>query len=156
LFFPLQRFSVRMGKARELRVVAGMRAYSLDLRERIVRAVDSGQSQREAARRFGVGVSSVKRYLQQRQHRGSLQRRPIPGGQRRIGREQEAVLWARLEAEPEATLVEHCAWWEQAHGPRVSVATMARAIARLGWTRKKGRWVPPSATKRRGSSGGRP
>ncbi len=135
---------------------AGMRAYSLDLRERIVRAVDSGQSQREAARRFGVGVSSVKRSLQQRQHRGSLQRRPILGGQRRIGREQEVVLWARLEAEPEATLAEPCTWWEQAHGQRVSVATMARAIARLGWTRKKDRWVPPSATKRHGSSGGRP
>jgi transposase len=133
-----------------------MRAYSLDLRERIVRAVDTGQSQREAARRFGVGVSSVKRYLQQRHQRGTLQRRPIRGGVRRIGREQEAILWARLEAEPEAILVEHCAWWEQTQGQRVSVATMARAIGRLGWTRKKDRWVPPSGTKRRGSSGGRP
>jgi hypothetical protein len=57
----LQRFSVEMGKARELRIRSGMRAYSLDLRERIVRAVDSGQSQRAAARRLGVGVSSVKR-----------------------------------------------------------------------------------------------
>jgi transposase len=133
-----------------------MRVYSLCLRERIVQAVDSGQSQREAARRFGVGGSSVKRYLHQRQQRGSLQRRPIPGGQRRIGREQEAVLWARLAAEPAATLAEHCSWWEQAHGQRVSIATMARAIGRLGWTRKKDRWVPPSATRRHGSSGGRP
>jgi len=120
-----------------------MRAYSLDLRERIVRAVDTGQSQRAATRRFGVGVSSVKRYLQQRQHQGSLQRRPIPGGQRRIGREPEAALWARLVADPEATLAEHCRWWEQAQGQRVSVATMARAIARLGWTRKNlGRQSP--------------
>ena len=126
-----------MGKARELRVLAGMRAYSLDLRERIVRAVDEGQSQRAAARRFGVGGSSVKRYLQHRQRRGSLQRRPIPGGVRRIGRDQEVVLWARLEAEPEGTLAEHCAWWEQTQGQRVSIATMARAIGRIGWTRKK-------------------
>ena len=132
-----------------------MRAYSLDLRERIVRAVDEGQSQRAAARRFGVGVSSVKRYLQHRQRRGSLQRRPIPGGVRRIGRDQEVVLWARLEAEPEGTLAEHCAWWEQTQGQRVSIATMARAIGRIGWTRKKDRWVPPSATKRHGNSGGR-
>ncbi len=97
-----------MGKARELQVWAGMRAYSLDLCERIVREVNTGQSQREVARRFGVGVSSVKWYLQQRQHRGSLQCRPIPGGWRRIGREQEAVLWTRLEAEPTGTLAEHC------------------------------------------------
>src|SRR5260370_11852243 len=137
-----------MGKAREWREVVGMRAYSLDLRERIVRAVDTGQSQREAARRFRVGVSSVKRYLQQRQQRGSLQRRLIPGGQRRIGREQEAVVWARLEAAPEATLAEHCVWWEQTQSQRVSVATMARAIGPLGGTAKNARMRPPSATNR--------
>ena len=54
-----------------------MRAYSSDLRERVVRAVDQGRSQREAARLFGMGVSSVKRYLQQRAQTGTLQRRPI-------------------------------------------------------------------------------
>ena len=73
-----------------------------------------------------------------------------------MGREQEVVVWARLAAEPEATLAEHCAWWEQTQGQRVRSATMARAIGRLRWTRKKGRWVPPSGTKRHGSSGDRP
>jgi hypothetical protein len=97
----------------------------------------------------------VKRSLQHRQRRGSLQRRPIPGGVRRIGRDQETVLWARREAEPEGTLAEPCAWWEQTHGQRVSIATMARALGRIGWTRNKERWVPPSTTQRPGSSGGR-
>ena len=132
-----------------------MRAYSSDLRERIVRAVDQGRSQREAARQFGVGVSSVKRYLQQRARTGTLARRPIPGGPRRIGSEQEAVLQARVAAAPEATLAEHCAWWEAQQRQRVSGPTMWRAIRRLEWTRKKGRWVPASATRRRGSAGGR-
>lgn len=131
-----------------------MRAYSSDLRERIVRAVDQGRSQREAARQFGVGVSSVKRYLQQRARTGTLDRRPIPGGPRRIGGEQEAVLRARVAAAPEATLAEHCAWWEAQQGQRVSGPTMWRALHRLEWTRKKGRWVPASATRRRGPSGG--
>ncbi len=132
-----------------------MRAYSSDLRERVVRAVDQGRSQREAARLFGMGVSSVKRYLQQRAQTGTLQRRPIPGGPRRIGREQEPRLQAQVAAAPEATIAEHCTQWEQAHGQRVSGATMWRAIHRLGWTRKKGHWVPVSAMRRRGRGGGR-
>ena len=132
-----------------------MRAYSSDLRERIVRAVDQGRSQREAARLFGVGVSSVKRYLQQRTRTGILDRRPIPGGPRRIGPEQAAVLQARVEAAPEATLAEHCAWWEAHQGQRVSGPTMWRAIHRLEWTRKKDRWVPASGTRRRAPPGGR-
>jgi transposase len=130
-----------------------MRAYSSDLRERIVRAVDQGRSQREAARLFGVGVSSVKRYLAQRARTGSLARRQIPGGVRRIQAEQEALLRARVEAAPAATLAEQCAWWEAEQGQRVSGPTMWRAIRRLGWTRKQGRWVPVSATRSRASAG---
>jgi transposase len=130
-----------------------MDAYSLDLRERMVRAVDQGRSQREVARSFEIGVSSVKRYLQQRARTGSWERRPIPGGVRRIGAEQEGVLRTRLEAAPAGTLAEHCAWWEAEQGQRVSGPTMWRAIHRLGWTRKTGRWVPASGTRRPGRAG---
>lgn len=38
-------------------------AYSLDLRERIVRAVQQGMSQQQAAQQFTVSVASVERYL---------------------------------------------------------------------------------------------
>ena len=130
-----------------------MRAYSTDLRERIVRAVANGRPMREAARMFEVGVNTVKRYIVQQQQTGNLARRPIPGGPRRIGREQEAVLRARLEAAPDATLAEHCAWWAEQQGQVVSVATMWRALQRLGWTHKKRRWQRASGTKRRGRSG---
>src|SRR5260370_11343066 len=124
----------------------GMRAYSIDLRERIVQAVANGRPQREAARTFGVGVNTVKRSVIRQQQTGSLARRPIPGGPRRIGREQEAVLQARLDAAPDATLAEHCAWWAEQHGQSVSVATMWPARPRLGWTQKKSRWQPASGT----------
>src|SRR5258708_24077303 len=91
--------------------VRGMRAYSTDLRERIVQAVANGRPQREAARMFGVGVNTVKRYVVRQQQTGSLARHPIPGGPRRIGREQEAWLRARLEGAPDATLAAHGALW---------------------------------------------
>ena len=133
-----------------------MRAYSTDLKERLVRAVADGQPMREAARRFGVAVNTVKRAVVQERATGSLERRPIPGGPRRIGPEQEAVLRARLEAASDATVLEHCAWWAEQYGQQLSEATMWRAIRRLGWTHKKNRWQPASATSRRARLGGTP
>src|SRR5260370_1591158 len=111
----------------------GMRAYSTDLRERIVQAVANGRPQREAARMCGVGVNTVKRYVVRQQQTGSLARHPIPGGPRRIGREQEAWLRARLEVAAASTLAEHCTWWAEQHGQVVSVATMCRGPRPPPW-----------------------
>ena len=133
-----------------------MRAYSTDLKERLVRAVAEGQPMREAARRFGVAVTTVKRAVVQERETGSLQRKPIPGRPREINREQEVLLLARLEAAPDATVQEHCAWWAEQYGQQLSETTMWRTIRRLGWTHKKSRWQPASATRRRGKPGARP
>jgi transposase len=130
-----------------------MRAYSIDLKERLVRAVAEGQPMRVAARRFGVAVTTVKRAVVQQRETGSLERKPIPGCPRRIGKDQEASLRARLEAAPDATVLEHCAWWAEHHGQELSEATMWRAIRRLGWTHKKSRWQPVSATSKRARPG---
>jgi transposase len=56
-----------------------MRAYSTDLKERLVRAVAEGQPMREAARRFHVAVNTVKRAVVQQRETGSLERKPSPG-----------------------------------------------------------------------------
>ena len=133
-----------------------MRAYSIDLKERLVRAVANGQPMREAARRFNVAVNTVKRAVVQERATGSLERKPIPGYPRRIGPEREAALRARLEAAPDATVLEHCAWWAEHYGQSLSEATMWRAIRRLGWTHKKRHWQAVSATRRRAQPGGRP
>ena len=124
-----------------------MRAYSTDLRERIVRVVAEGRPMREAARRFDVSVSAVRRYVARQQETGAVARKPIPGGPRKISREQDAILLARLQAEPDATVVEHCAWWAEHQGQAVSEVTMWRALHRLGWTHKKRHWQPASATR---------
>lgn len=42
--------------------MVGMKPYSEDLRTRIVAAVEDGMAKSEAARLFGVSLSSVKRY----------------------------------------------------------------------------------------------
>jgi hypothetical protein len=63
--------------------------------------------------------------------------------------EERRALWRQLEENDEATLERHCELWEECGGARVLVATMSRAVRRLGWTFKKSRWRPPSGTNRR-------
>ncbi len=62
--------------------------------------------------------------------------------------EQCRALWKQLENNDEATLERHCELWEKSQGVKVSISTMSRAIRKLGWSRKKDRWVPPSETKK--------
>src|SRR5258708_4138413 len=86
-----------------------MRAYSTDLKERVVRAVANGLPMREAARRFGVAVTTVKRAVVHQRETGVRARTPIPGRPREITGEHEVILRTRLEAAPDATVQEHCA-----------------------------------------------
>ena len=132
-----------------------MRAYSTDLKERLVRAVADGLPMREAARRFNVAVTTVKRAVVQHRETGSLVRKPIPGRPRMLRGAQEALLRARLAAAPDATLLEHCAWWAEHTGQQVSQTTMWRALHRLGWTHKKSRWRQASATSKHVPPGGK-
>ena len=102
-----------------------MRAYSLDLRARVVRAVrERGQTPTEAARAFEVSVWTVKRYLR-RAEEGRLAPSPIPGRDRAIGPAQEAALATQWRAAADARLADHCATWAAAQGTRVNRATMS-------------------------------
>jgi transposase len=130
-----------------------MRAYSLDLRTRIVETVAAGQSKSAVAHRFGVGRATVYRYLARQQLTGSLAPGRAPGARRRLPAAAEPALRAQLATRPDATLAEHCATWAQQQGVHVSPATMRRAIRRLGWTRKKRRFTPASKTRPPGRPG---
>lgn len=130
-----------------------MRAYSPDLRTRIVDAVDTGMSKAQAARTFDVGLSTVKRYVRRRERTGSLDPGRSPGRHPTIGPQQQEVLRDQLRAHPAAFLDEHCTLWDAAQGVRVSTSTMSRAMRKIGFTRKKGRWVPVSETTPNAASG---
>jgi transposase len=124
-----------------------MKAYTQELRERIVAAVDHGVPRDEVAEVFGVGLSTIKRYLKQRRETGSVAPKPIPGRPpKKLGPLREG-LSQQLGAVPDATLGQRCQLWEQSHGERVSQASMCRTIKRLGWTRKKRLWEPPKGMK---------
>jgi len=110
-----------------------------------VRAMREGDGSPEGvAARFEVSVWTVKRYLK-RAEEGRLAASPIPGRPRAIGPEREEALRALWRAAPDAPLAERCVAWA-AQGVRLDPTTMARSLARLGWSRKKRSSTPPSET----------
>jgi len=114
-----------------------MKAYSLDMREHIVQAIDRGIPKADIVRVFGVAPSTVKRYARQRQATGKVAPKPIPGRRRQLTAAHEQALLAQLQADPDATLKRHRATLQRDQGLNVSITTISRAIKRLGWTRKK-------------------
>jgi transposase len=123
-----------------------MRAYSMDLRERVVAACDARDGTREQiAERFSVSVAWARRLLQRRRETGSLEPKPRGGGRapafddEAAGRLREAV-----GADSDATLAELA----RVAGVSCCPSAVHRALARLGITRKKSRGGRPSRTAR--------
>ena len=80
------------------------RAYSLDLRERVVAAVEGGQTCRAVAKTFVVSVASVVKWSQRYRGSGSAAARPV-GGRRGYAVAQERDwLLARIAEKPDLTL----------------------------------------------------
>ena len=116
----------------------GMKAYSKDLRIRVIDAVDRGllpgiRSPNSSWSR----LRTIKRWLYRWRETGNLAVSPRSGPPARKMGPLRTGLLPQLEAHPAATLQEHCTLWEQTTGVRVSTASMSRVITRhLGWTRK--------------------
>jgi transposase len=114
-----------------------MKAYSQDLRLRVLRAIDAGASQSQVAEQFVVSVPTIKRYLKQRRESGHVLPKAIPGRPNVKGAALQAHLRAQLQAHPDLRREEHCRLFKEAHGMQVSPASITRARQALGWTRKK-------------------
>jgi transposase len=130
-----------------------MKAYSLDLRQKILRASDQGLgSQRAIAAFFGVSLSFVEKLLRRRRTTGEIAPRPHAGG-RRPSCDEAALAQVRrlVHEQPDATLAELCKRLFAQRGLRVSVPTMGRLVLSLKLPRKKSRSTPASVTPR-GSS----
>jgi len=115
-----------------------MKAYSEDLRRKIVSAIERGMPKAQAARTFGVGISTVKRYATKPRRGESLQPGKAPGKTPKMSQPVSKLLEEDLKERPFATLRERCEYVEAVSGVSVSRSTMCRAIARIGPIRKKG------------------
>jgi transposase len=112
-----------------------MRAYSNDLRERIVAAVERGEySIRQIAHLFSVSLACIVRLLQHQRRTGSVQPKPHAGvPTRKLDAAAEARLLELVGAQPDATLAE----LRDRLGIPCCLMTIARALQRHQITRKK-------------------
>lgn len=95
-----------------------MKAYSEDLRRKIVSAIERGMPKVQAARTFGVGISTVKRYATRARRGGSLQPGKAPGKPPKMGQPASKLLEEDLKERPFATLRERCEYVEAVRGFR--------------------------------------
>jgi transposase len=123
-----------------------MNAYSLDLRKKIVEAKERGTPTAEVARTFGVGLSTVKRYAATAREGKPLAPKKRPGSKPKLDEAARKLLEADLEERPAATLPQRREFLARVSGVRVSDSTVSRMLGRMGWSRKKDRWVRQNAT----------
>jgi transposase len=131
------------------------RPYSVDLRERVVRAVEAGLSRRAAARRFEVSISFVIKLVQRWQREGTVEPKRYGGWKRPTLEGHAERVHDLLRAEPDLTLAELRRRLASA-GVRTSSAAISRFLTAQGLTRKKRRSTRPSRSGRTSPRRGRP
>src|SRR2546428_10759132 len=109
-----------------------MRAYSQNLRQQVLRAVDEGKSQAQISERFQVSRATIKRYVKQQRETGNGLERPIPGRPRRIGIAAQMGVQELLEADTDASQNDYCPGWEAEHDTPRRRAPMRRGVHAIG------------------------
>jgi transposase len=121
-------------------------AYSMDFRRSVARAHDESGSSLEVAEQFGCSESWVRRLIQHRRERGTLE--PLTTArhdeQRRYDDADEQAIRELIRQKPDATLAEVA----QAIGKPAHPGTVSRTLTRLNLPRKKSPRTPPSRTDR--------
>lgn len=128
-----------------------MTAYSLDLRQKIMDAIERGVGTRsEIASLFGVHESFVYKLLRQQRELGDIAPLPHGGGAAaRLDEERMAMLSDWVAHSPDATLDELRLQLKQQMRIEVSVPTVWRALNALGLSRKKSPSARPRPTRRK-------
>ena len=110
-----------------------MAAYSMDLRERVVRAWDASGDADDVAATFGVSRAWVHRLAQRRRETGSIEPRRQTKFRSRVLAGQDERLKALVDAKPDATLAE----LRDEMPTTAALSTLWLALDRLGLTVKK-------------------
>jgi transposase len=138
------------------------RPYSVDLRERVVRAVEAGLSRRAAAAKFEVSVSFVVKLMQRWRAPGTVQPARIGGWKPAALAAHAARVRDMIATEPDLTIAE-LRTRLAAENIGASRSAIGRFLLATGLTRKKRLSTPPSRTARTsprraspGASGSRP
>jgi transposase len=115
-----------------------MKAYSVDLRQRVIDAYEQEEgSQRELAKRFKVSLAFIQTLLKRYRTEKTIEPKPHRGGFAAQLEEHHNLIREIVERDNDATLEEICVQLEQKLGLKVSVSTLWRALQQLNLTRKK-------------------
>jgi len=126
-----------------------MKAYSIDLRERVVASVESGECNiPAAARRYKVSEPTIERWLARQRTTGTCAPRPHAGGPARKLASAEAVIREAVKAQADATLQELCELVEKKTKIKSDASMMYRELVRFKLPRKKSRSMPASEIRR--------
>jgi transposase len=123
------------------------RPYSVDLRERVVRAVEAGASCRAAAATFAVSVSFVVKLRQRWRRTGSVAPDRYGGGKRSPLEAHAERVRALLAVEPDLT-IEELRIRLAGGDVQTSRSALGRFLLAHGLTRKKRPGTPPNRTAR--------
>jgi transposase len=118
-----------------------MKAYSEDLRQKVVQAVHQrATSKSHAARLFGISLSSVKRYTRLADRGESLTYRKGGGRPPIADVTTRRLLEENIRKRPAATVKERRQFLKSFAGKSLSESTLRRLMKRMGFSRKKGLW----------------
>jgi transposase len=116
-----------------------MRAYSLDLRQRIVQAYEQGHGTiPEIAEQFSVSIAFVNKMLRQWRVTGDLAPLPHGGGKPPgLSKQQLQLLKRTVQQQGDPSLAELQNLLSEREQVNVHLSTISRALSRLGLPRKK-------------------
>src|SRR5258708_10742707 len=114
-----------------------MQAFSLDLRERIIKSWQQGQAKAVIARLFMVSLSSVKRYITRFTVVGHVKPTPQRRMQGKLTGRLRKQLARQVDKYADYTLAQHAELWNKRHHVQVSESCLSRALRPMGITLKK-------------------
>ena len=127
-----------------------MKAYSNDLRRRVVETYEGGEhTLADVADLFSVSLATVKNFLRRHRETGSPDALPHAGGRRpAVNEKARQFIREALRQDNDLTLDELRRRLQAKHKQAISRPTMCRLLQTLGLPRKKSRSTPVSATRR--------
>ena len=132
------------------------RAYSIDLRVRVIEAINGGLSTRQAAARFSIGIATAGTWYRSWRKRG--EDKPLrpgnPGGSK-LDAHADFIL-GLIALHKDITLHEIAERLLEEHGLNVQPSTIWYFLDRRGMTFKKRRRMLPSRSARMLPKGGKP
>lgn len=114
-----------------------MKALSLDLRQRIIDALDKDATQGSIAKRFAVSDSSVERLATKKRLGLSLEPKPTPGRKRRVPEDKLAAFEELVRSRKDWTAEALADAWQAQGEASLSISTATRVLKQIRFSFKK-------------------